>query len=214
MGLVMKDTHISNKGFTLIELLVVISIIALLVSIIMPSLGTARQLAQRVACSATLKGIGNAWAMYLDTNNRCMPYKDTDGESIELYPYEKDSGNYNIMVAMKDYVGEGVFWKCPSIIGSENYQMYGSSYEYVMTYMAGLMDDVGAEFFRINAEHFPDKIPIFYDAQSDAGEAAHASKQKPDGQNHMFNDSHVEYASWDDISDNLNAIKSQLSYPE
>lgn len=56
------------KAFTLIELLVVISIIALLVSILLPSLNTARGLAKTVMCSSNLKNVGLAHAMYMQEN--------------------------------------------------------------------------------------------------------------------------------------------------
>ncbi|AQQ69856.1 putative major pilin subunit [Limihaloglobus sulfuriphilus] len=44
-----------KKGFTLIELLVVISIIALLMAIMLPALGRARELAKMVVCRSNLK---------------------------------------------------------------------------------------------------------------------------------------------------------------
>jgi prepilin-type N-terminal cleavage/methylation domain-containing protein len=52
------------KGFTLIELLVVISIIALLLAILLPALGRAKEQAQKTRCLANLKQIGVAMHLY------------------------------------------------------------------------------------------------------------------------------------------------------
>lgn len=62
-----------RRGFTLIELLVVISIISLLISILMPSLGRAREQAKSVHCLARLKEFGNAIATYENDHGGLLP---------------------------------------------------------------------------------------------------------------------------------------------
>ncbi|MBN1766198.1 MAG: type II secretion system protein [Sedimentisphaerales bacterium] len=61
-----------RKAFTLIELLVVISIIALLVSILMPALGRAREQAKLLMCEMNMKGLIQAFIMYAGDNEDVM----------------------------------------------------------------------------------------------------------------------------------------------
>ena len=58
------------NAFTLIELLVVIAVIALLVAILIPALGRAREQAKKVVCEAHMKGLGVALRMYVDDYGR------------------------------------------------------------------------------------------------------------------------------------------------
>jgi prepilin-type N-terminal cleavage/methylation domain-containing protein/prepilin-type processing-associated H-X9-DG protein len=62
-----------RQGFTLVELLVVIGIIALLVSILLPSLNRARELANRTKCGSNLRQIGQAMLLYATDNGGLYP---------------------------------------------------------------------------------------------------------------------------------------------
>ena len=73
----MDERRDSNRaraaGFTLIELLVVIAIISLLVSILLPSLNRARELARQAVCGSNLRGITTTAFLYLVDSKAHLP---------------------------------------------------------------------------------------------------------------------------------------------
>jgi prepilin-type N-terminal cleavage/methylation domain-containing protein/prepilin-type processing-associated H-X9-DG protein len=62
-----------RKGFTLVELLVVIGIIAILISILLPVIGRAREQAKRVQCMSNLRQLSAAMVMYCHENKDWFP---------------------------------------------------------------------------------------------------------------------------------------------
>jgi len=67
-----------RRAFTLVELLVVIAIIALLIGVLLPSLGSARQAAKNVSCMSRLQQLGVGISMYLDENKGALPQLTVD----------------------------------------------------------------------------------------------------------------------------------------
>jgi prepilin-type N-terminal cleavage/methylation domain-containing protein/prepilin-type processing-associated H-X9-DG protein len=79
-----KSAHPSrNEAFTLIELLTVVAIIGLLISIMMPSLGRARDQGKRIHCLARLKDFGNALAAYENDSEGALPPAEWHPDAAE-----------------------------------------------------------------------------------------------------------------------------------
>jgi prepilin-type N-terminal cleavage/methylation domain-containing protein/prepilin-type processing-associated H-X9-DG protein len=79
-----------TKAFTLVELLVVIAIIAVLLAILLPSLASVKELASRIKCGNSFKGIGMAMKFYGDTYDGRLPqleYRPGTQTETQQHPY-------------------------------------------------------------------------------------------------------------------------------
>ncbi len=120
-----------QKGFTLVELLVVIGIIALLIAILLPALGKAREAANSVVCLSNARQIGTALQMYVVASKGVLPihYRDPAGNSnitpgsstwcVQLSKYlNVNWSNQVITNSYDEYGGPGPapagVWICPS----------------------------------------------------------------------------------------------------
>jgi len=81
---IMKSVRKIRSAFTLVELLVVISIIAVLISILLPSLAKARHEALRIVCASNLRSLGQACRIYATT------YRGTEPPSKGTFAYNGD----------------------------------------------------------------------------------------------------------------------------
>ena len=71
--MIRRTGRFRRAAFTLVELLVVVSIIALLISILLPSLKKARQQAKAVVCLSNLKSLGTGVMVYACEYNGVLP---------------------------------------------------------------------------------------------------------------------------------------------
>ncbi|HQY87739.1 MAG TPA: prepilin-type N-terminal cleavage/methylation domain-containing protein [Tepidisphaeraceae bacterium] len=83
----MRSKSIHLRAFTLVELLVVIGIISLLISILIPVLGRAREQAKMTSCASNLRQVGMMMLQYANQNRGQMFPIDVGGP---LYPAPSD----------------------------------------------------------------------------------------------------------------------------
>lgn len=133
----------NRNAFTLVELLVVISIIALLLAILMPSLNRARKIAQSVVCSSNMKNIGLAIMTYTEDYDQHYPLLGSRTSTGKLpnwdggypappywdarimrymYPEYDVDIRMNMQIVLKDYGKMFKIWSCPGISSDPEYR--------------------------------------------------------------------------------------------
>ncbi len=139
-------------AFTLIELLVVIAVLAVLIGLLFPALGAARESSRRTKCLANLRGIGVGLAVYLNDSKGLLP------EARPLHPTPtgndpQGSNDPSLLDLLRDYVDaptpragdDGLYivsdpYRCPSDLGRDAadgeplWRTDGTSYEYFAGY--------------------------------------------------------------------------------
>lgn len=130
----MTKRTLGRRGFTLVELLVVIGIIALLISILLPALSSARRAGATVKCLSHLREIGSAFLYYASENKGFIPpvrqdYPEVNGipQNVQnlywtdfLIKYTSKSARMNYEAAGGQQANDfeaarkkSVIWGCP-----------------------------------------------------------------------------------------------------
>lgn len=111
-----------SKAFTLIELLVVISIIAVLMSIMMPALTKVREQAKKSVCMSNLSQISKASYLYATDNSGHMAHQYANHPNhlvanplTKGYNFEtKEETNDSWVANINQYVQDKNFYSCPA----------------------------------------------------------------------------------------------------
>lgn len=146
-----------RPAFTLIELLVVISIIALLIALLLPALGRARDAGRSAACLSNHRQLLIAATAYSIDEKNAFPYMNGTPRSVGnqwANPADPDSDNW--LFRMLPYLslskdGEAGLLNCPGAITNDSnqsgFQQYDNSY-----FANGVITMLGGEQFLNQSE--------------------------------------------------------------
>jgi prepilin-type N-terminal cleavage/methylation domain-containing protein len=167
-----------KKAFTLIELLVVISIIALLMSILMPTLNRVRNQAKSVLCQSRLREWGLLFKLYTDDyDGQFNPGWDVGETALwmnALRPYYKDNWEMLVCPTATKLMLSSADWGTFKAAQRQIATSAGGTYNYVFSYsinswtnnMRADRDTRRMEWFWKNVNNIKraDQIPVFADS--------------------------------------------------
>jgi len=203
-----------KTGFTLIEMLVVVTIIALLITLLLPSLQRARQQTRAVVCAAQIRQLGTGMSMYLHQyavypGHQWITYDEAGNEVARIRWFQE----------MARYLAGFQIQSCVSVpdwgVGRNN--SYGYNYKYLGSGRDNLVSPTKPfERFPVKSLKDPSRTIAFGDSDGTGWELPHDDNDKnarrfgnhgytldpthiPEFSEHTANGTEVEQYAWKDV---------------